>query len=180
MAKKKLTKQQIKDKAKAAAKRMTLGKMNKAIALIGPIGNNALRLAEGDGDQNNLAQRISRDQTGFDFTDGTFDANRLVRGYGGAVFNKIERWIFRGAGVPFPSVRRKGMGSKIGAGIYYANSIGKAAAGTTNSQRFRGYYHAQYGVKLSESGMDALDYSEPIVKKIIPYVIVNKIIQWVK
>ena len=177
MGRKKLTKQQIKDKAAAAAKRITLGKVNKLIGAAGGAIDATLVSMETD-TLDKLPVRVIQNYSGINIETGDITIENAARGLGGPVFNKIERAIFKGLGVPSPSLRRKGLKSKIGAATYYGASAANAWGGTTNLDRFRRYYHSQYGVDLNKFGMEALDYSKPITEKIVPYVAVTKLMQW--
>ncbi len=175
--KKKLTKAQIKAKAAAAAKRMTMGKVNKMLAASGGAIDSVLVAAE-DGSWDQTPRRVIQNYSGVNINNGTFDMAHTARGLGGPVFNKIERAIFKGLNVPAPSLKRKGFKSKVGVAVYYGASIANAMGGRDNLHKFRRYYHSQYGVDLNRHDITALDYSKPIVEKIIPYVLVTKAMQW--
>jgi len=174
---KKQTKAQIKAKAAAAAKQMTMGKVNKLVAVSGGAIEASL-LSMNEGNFDNLPRRVVRTYSGIDIRDGSVDITRAAKGVGGPVFNKLERAIFKGLNVPAPSVRRKGIKSKIGVAVYYGASVANAMGGSDNLEKFRRYYHSQYGVDMRQDGMACLDYSKPIVEKIIPYIVVNKVMSW--
>ena len=177
MGRKKKTVAQIKAAAKAAAKRMTLGKTNKMLgAAVGAI--DAALISVQAGDYSSLPRRLVQNYSGVNINDGTVKLENAAKGLGAPIFNKLERAIFKGLNVPAPSLKRKGLSSKIGVGVYYGASIANAAGGSDNLDKFRRYVHSQYGVDLTQDGTAVLDYSKPIFEKVIPYIAVTKLMSW--
>lgn len=175
--KKKQTVAKMKAKAAAAAKRMTLGKGNKMLAAAGG-AIDATLISVQAGDYSSLPRRVVQNYSGININTGTVTLEDAAKGLGAPIFNKLERAIFKGLNVPAPSLKRKGLKSKIGVATYYGASIANAMGGSDNLDRFRRYFHSQYGVNLNNSGTGVLDYSKPIIEKVVPYILVNKAMAW--
>ncbi len=161
------------------SKGMTHGKFMKGFSFAGAGIDVGLKISEGLDVESATIQAV-RDYSGVDIQAGTFEPERLAKGWGGPVFNKVENFIFKGAGVSPPSLKRKGIRSKVQLGVYHAAAIANASGGNTPREKFLRFYRSHYGVDLTKEKMDALDYSKPIVEKVIPYILVTKLMQFIK
>lgn len=165
--------------ASKSSKALTHHGFMKALALGGSVGSRVLAFQAG-GDQRELSVGIPFDYTGVDIEDGSFKLDRMGRTYGGALYLKIEDFILKGAGVAPPSLKRKGIKAKAGLGVYHAAAVANTMGGTSTRDKFHRFYHSHYGVNLNLSGFDALDYSKPIIEKVVPYIIFQKAMKFFK
>jgi len=153
--KKKLTKEQIRERARKYAKKMTLGKAHYIHAEAGA-AIDKLQLLQ-SGQHKLFLQQMSLDYTGINTQTMKFQPEYLVRGHAGLfnekVYRKFASWLgFK----PYPTGKPKTMSSFVNWLSMYGIPALKAYENKDNlTQAHREVYKSLYGVDLTKIGWDA-------------------------
>lgn len=177
MAKKKLTKEQIRAKARAYANKMTVGK---ALDIHGFVGKAAAETLSYMADKNmdHFTASIPRGYTGLNPDTGEFVPEDMVTGYAGSINRGIEKGFFKFIGIKGPRTEINTMGDVLDWGTYFGKSSMRAYERKDNMLgAHNAWYKVQYGVNLYQWGFDAYEPMEMITDKIVPYVVQKKLRQ---
>lgn len=172
----KMSKKERNAKARAYAKKMTHGKVMDMYAAGGAATDRLLSFAEDQREGHLIG--IATDYTGYDFEGRRPSPVNLVRGYGGAVSNAIERGVYKFLGITRPRTDPKTAGDIIDY-ISYHGAAGLHAYENRGDLRSANaeFYKGHFGINLQRGGWDAIQPEGMIMEKEVPYIIQKKIRQ---
>lgn len=154
--KKKQTKAQIREKARAYAKKMTLGKAHYIHAEGGSLIQGGLQYMV-DKDQDAFKRRFMVTYTGIDITDYSIHLDRLIEGHGGLLHEKAYRKFAQAMGFrAYPSGKPKTIRAAMDWASMYLVPVTKAYANKDNmAEAHRQVYLSLYGIDLGQQGWAA-------------------------
>lgn len=153
----------------------THGKIMKLHALGGAAVDRTLGYMETDNE--NFLYGLTHDYGGFDVRTGEPKLGNLVRGYGPTVVHKVENRIFQAAGIRQPTTNPKTVKAALKLIVYHGSGVGRAYAARDNGRiAHQEYFRSEYGFDLSKWGKDSFKPMRYVKEKLIPYVLVSKIL----
>ena len=177
MAKKKLTDKQKKERAARNAKKFTVGKALDIWSIAGPAADMGLRFRD-DGNMIWIKNGVPLRYSGFNIENKTFTPEMLINGYGGAGGRVIEKKIFKFLGVKGPRTQISNIGDLMDHGTYWGKTVVEVLENIDNpTVAHQQAYKTQFGIDLTKSGFDAIQYQDMLFEKILPYVAQKKIRQ---
>lgn len=153
----------------------THGKIMKLHALGAAAGDRVLAYMETEDDT--YLWGLTEDYAGFHATTGEPRLDHLVRGYAPTAIHKIENKIFQAAGIKQPTTNPKTVKAALKLIVYHGSGGGRAYMARDSARRaHQEYVRSEFGVDLTQWGTKAFKPMRYIKEKLIPYIIVSKIL----
>jgi len=160
---------------------ITVGRLNDYFAIGGPAAYQAALYMQ-DGNVGHLISSIPKMYTSYNPATGVVDPGQLVRGYGGIVTRKVlEKNVLKFAGVRPPPTKVRNWKDLVRLGAYYGKTAVEVWENKDNpSEAIRQAYRTQNGIALNRSGMAAIQPFDMLTEKLLPYIVVSKILPMIK
>lgn len=175
--KKKLTKEQIRAKARAYANKMTHGKAMDMYAFGGSGLDRTLRYMNSK-DMGEFTAGFPADYVGINFRDNEMRLQNLVRGYAGSAIRAGEKKAYKFLGIKGPRSEVKSLNDVIDYLTYHGAAGWKAYENRGDlEQANRTFYKTHFGVDLTGDDWGCIQPEDMIWEKEVPYILVKKIRQ---
>lgn len=179
--KKKLTKDQIRAKARAYANKMTHGKAMDMYAFGGAGVDRTLRYMENK-NMGEFTQGLPEDYMGIDPVAGALELEHIVRGFGASITRAGEKAVYKFLGIKGPRSEVKSLNDVIDYCTYHGAAIAHAYENKDNIREAnKQFYKTHFGIDLGEIGvggsLDDIQLESMIWEKEVPYIVIKKIRQ---